>query len=100
MFVTHCVFSGRNGGPTSGGHVSQLDRRLLEHDPEHGGRGLQVDHRQRVVVPDGHAGRRVLAVRAEHLRRHTVHPTVVGGRHGRRYLRFRNRVHLLLRGKA
>lgn len=96
---TRPIFTGRDGGPAAGGHLPQLDRRLLEHHPEHGGRRQQVDYHQRGIVQDGHAGRRLPAVRAEHLRRHSIYPAVVGGRHGGSHLRLRNRVHLLLRGK-
>lgn len=96
---TRPIFTGRNGGPAAGGHLPQLDRRLLEHYPEHGGRRQQVDYHQRGIVQDGHARRSLPAVRAEHLWRHSIYPAVVGGRHGGRHLRLRNCVHLLLRGK-
>lgn len=92
-------FTGRNGGPAKSGHVPQLNRRLLKYHTEHGRRRHQVDHHQCFAVQDGYACRRVLTVRAKHLRRYIVHPAVVGGRNGRRYLWVRNRVHLLLCGK-
>lgn len=99
FYVTKPLFTGRNGRPAAGAHLPQFNRRLLEHHPKSGGRRHKVNHRQTRIVQDGHVGRRVPSVRAEHLRRHTVHPVVVGGRHGRRHLWVRNRVYLLLCGK-
>lgn len=93
------LIAGRNGWPAASAHFPQLDRWLLEHHPKFGGFWHQVNHCQTRIFQDGHACRRLPALRTEHLRSHLVHSTIVGCRHGRSHLRVRNRIHLLLRGK-
>lgn len=94
--------TGGDGRPTAGvdagQHVGQLQRRAGNAGRSGrgaGGRRRRRQNAREIGAETGHLRRRLLPVHAEHFRRHPLHPSDLGHRHGRRHPVLFHHLHVL-----